>query len=78
MFDYAFYELLYRDGGGYRCPRCYSFQGYADGFGVSRCHHCELYFSVPEDVRPRRTLKESFAELRNWIKTLVARLRGRR
>ena len=80
MFEHAlFYELLYRNGGGYRCPRCYSFHGYADGFGVSRCHNCGTGFSVSsEESQVRTTLKELFTGLHNRLKAKVAKIRGKR
>lgn len=79
MLDYAFYDLLYRNGSGYRCPRCYSFHGYADGFGMSRCHTCGIYFSVlSEDSQVKKTLKELVGGLRNWFKGKIRKFRGKR
>lgn len=80
MFEHAlFYELLYRNGGGYRCPRCYSFHGYADGFGMSRCHTCGTYFSVlTDESQVKTTVKNLLSKLHTWVKKQVVNFRGKR
>ena len=78
MLEQAFlYELICRDGGGYRCPRCYKFHGYTDGFGVSHCHNCGTFFSVQSgESQVGTSLKQMFVRLRDWLKAIAAQIRG--
>lgn len=79
MLEYAFYEALYRNGSGYRCPRCYTCHGYADGFGMSRCHNCGIYFSViSNESTVGTTFRKVIESLRNRIKEMFAKIRGKR
>ncbi|MGE0172456.1 MAG: hypothetical protein AB7T49_06725 [Oligoflexales bacterium] len=73
MLEYALYEILYRKGNGFRCPRCHTYHGYADGFGVSRCHNCKIYYSVMSGEPVARKVTEFL----KWIKEIFAKVRGK-
>lgn len=78
MLDHFFlYEKMSQSGFGGRCPRCYQYRSFCDGFGLCRCQICGNHFSIVNRRPARILLKDTLKRLVIWSHVLALKWRGK-